>query len=125
VSLNALVADDDCDARTLLANLVRRAGYEVVEVEDGCKLVACALLAREAKKPFDVIVSDVGMPSCTGTEALLALRERGLDVPFIMITAFTDPKTWRAASSAGAHAVLPKPLVPARLLELLDTLSKC
>lgn len=79
-----LVADDDADARQLLAHLLRRQGYEVVEASDGAEAVALV----HARRP-DLALLDVRMPGTDGFAALAALRSDPAtrDLPVIMLTA--------------------------------------
>jgi DNA-binding response OmpR family regulator len=106
-----LLAEDDTAFRELLAEVLRRSGYEVLEAANGEELldhVAFGLMRGESFRTFDLIVSDIRMPRHTGLEILTGMRSANLSVPVILITAFGDAETHRMAYELGAR-VLDKP----------------
>jgi CheY-like chemotaxis protein len=106
-SLLAVVADDDDDARELMASALRRAGFGVLEARDGEELVD---VVRQSEGTRMVVVSDIGMPHTDGIAATVALRASKPEVPIVLVTAFADGQTLRRARSSGADRVLLKPL---------------
>lgn len=117
--VRVLLAEDDDDLRWALADLLRRAGYDVDAVANGARLVdelaACLL---PGGRPPDVIITDVRMPAFNGLRVLEGFRAAGWSTPFILITAFGDDATRSRAQRAGATALLEKPF-PAEQLEAL------
>jgi CheY-like chemotaxis protein len=116
---NVLLAEDDGDLRSLLAETLRADGFAVVECPHGLALVdelASRLAAGE--RAFDVVVSDVRMPGVTGLSVLEGLSEwdelRG--VPIILITAFGEPRLHELARRFGAASLLEKPFEMTALL---------
>lgn len=105
-----LVADDDREFRHLLSSELRQAGYAVTEVASGTDLLdqIASDLIESAEPRFDLLVSDVRMPGWSGLEVLGGLRRAGLGLPVVLITAFGDRKTHRAAHQLGA-VLLDKP----------------
>ena len=105
-----LVADDDPDMRALVASVLRRGGYDVVEACSGMEAIdhiaPTVWLKRDG---FTAIVSDVCMPDLTGLDLLAALRCTRLETPVILMTAFGDEEVRAEARSLGATAVLDKP----------------
>jgi CheY-like chemotaxis protein len=106
-----LLADDDVVLRSLVAAALREDGYEVVESEDGGRLLvqiagAYAGLGREII--CDMIVSDIRMPVCSGIQILEGLRKAHWTTPVILITGFGNEATRRHAESLRA-IVLDKP----------------
>lgn len=108
-----LLADDDVPMRCLLAEELRRDGYEVVEAADGVELLdhlaANFPWVHEPGTGIDVIVSDIRMPGFTGLDVLCFLRIGRRMTPIILITAFGDEETRAEALELGAAAVLDKP----------------
>jgi DNA-binding response OmpR family regulator len=103
--LRVLVADDDVDMRHLVAESLRRDDYEVVEESDGGRLlvrVASVYSFDRLNDPFDLIVSDIRMPVCSGLEILKGLREARWKTPVILMTAFGDDETRERAEKLGA-----------------------
>jgi DNA-binding response OmpR family regulator len=110
----ALIADSDADIRGLLAALLGRAGFEIVEASDGRKAVA---LARERAPTVALI--DLGLPQLDGYETTRALR--ALPAPSAMtifvLTASAREGDRGLALAAGADVYLCKPF---RRRELID-----
>lgn len=100
-----LVVEDDADLRALLAEEVGDLGFEAVEAAS-----AEDALDRLARRPVDVIVSDLRLPGVDGMELLA--RTRGLDPApsFVVITAFGSVPQAVEALRAGAADFLTKPL---------------
>lgn len=104
-----LVADDEFNAATLLAGLVRGLGHTVVGVAgDGEAAVA---MARQQQP--DLALLDIQMPKLSGTEVAMVLCEE-LGIPSVMVSAFgTDEHLRRIQSygaSSGVYGYLVKPV---------------
>jgi EAL domain-containing protein (putative c-di-GMP-specific phosphodiesterase class I) len=100
-----LVADDDESFRRTVVRILRKADFDVVDVDSGFK----AITALE-KEPFDVVVSDVRMPDGGGLDLLRAVRRVDLDVPVLLMTG--EPSLGAAAEAVeyGAFRYLTKPI---------------
>lgn len=119
-----LLADDDPDIRDLIAEALRRSGYDVLETRDGGELLSVIESMRKGERPLcDVIVSDVQMPGVSGLEALQHMRDNGVRVPVIIITAFTEPEVSSRARMLGAAALLNKPLALRELQKTIDRVA--
>jgi signal transduction histidine kinase len=93
------VEDDDLDVELLIREL-RRGGFEPAgERVDSREAMAAAL----GRARFDLVISDHRMPRFSAPAALELLKERGLDLPFIIVSAQIDEETAVAAMRAGAH----------------------
>ncbi|HEY1551942.1 MAG TPA: response regulator [Kofleriaceae bacterium] len=94
-----LVEDSPSDAK-LVRHTLERAGLavEIERVEDEPGL-ADAL----AGEPCDVVICDWSMPKFTAPAALAAVKARGLDVPFIIVSGTVGEETAVEAMRAGAH----------------------
>jgi DNA-binding response OmpR family regulator len=100
-----LVADDDAEMRRLVAESLRKDNYEVVEEPDGGRLlvrIAAIYTLGETSDPFDLIVSDIRMPVCSGLDIVKGLREAHWSTPVILMTAFGDDDTRARAETLGA-----------------------
>ena len=107
-----LLAEDDLYMRTLLANTMRRAGFEVIEACDGAELVTrLGNLLQDSvdDRMVDLVISDIRMPWATGLSVLESLRRNDWEIPFILITAFGDEATHLEAKRLGASEVFDKP----------------
>lgn len=77
-----LLVDDDPDLRAELASLLRQEGAEVCEAGAGDEA-----LSELAEDGFDLVVTDVVMPSPAGTQVAAMARTAGQEVPILVITA--------------------------------------
>ncbi len=102
-----LVVDDDGDMRNVICGALTRAGFDVSQAADGDDLVEAFAEGRLAP---DIVVSDVEMEHRSGLSALAAIRDGGIDTPFVLVTASTDPRMRTEARMLGASAVLEKPI---------------
>jgi EAL domain-containing protein (putative c-di-GMP-specific phosphodiesterase class I) len=113
-----LVVDDDEVVARAFQRVLSAAGYEVVLAENGR-----AALEAVDRRTFDVIVSDVQMPSLSGVELLRGVRARDLDVPVILMTGNPTLETAMEAVSLGALEYLQKPLAKELLLDAVRRAS--
>ncbi len=97
--LRVLVAEDNESDFDLLLLELRRGGYAPVSkrVETGE-----ALTAALASQSWDLVISDWSMPHFSGLDALALLKQRGLDLPFIIVSGTVGEETAVAALQAGA-----------------------
>ena len=113
-----LVVDDEEALRTLAAKLIERRGHKVLTAGSGTE--ALGLFADGAK--IDLVVLDVMMPGLDGLQTLEALRERGHQLPVLLLTAQSGDDDILGGYKRGADCYLTKPLKPASLLNVVDYL---
>ncbi len=105
-----VVADDDDDLRSLVAETLRADGYAVVEARDGAELLS--VLSNTLDDPFgrpELILTDVLMPNLSGLGVLEQLRRARVRVPILMMTGFAPNSVAAVAKRLGAIGVLRKP----------------
>lgn len=101
-----LVVDDKQNFLALFRRIAP-ANVEVVCVSDGREA-----LARLAAEPFDVVISDVRMPGADGLAILRSVRDAGLDIEVILMTAYGTIADAVKAMKLGAAEYLTKPFDP-------------
>lgn len=106
-----LVVDDELDVRSSVAEILRTAGYEVVEAKDGFE--ALELLSSAS---VGAILLDVSMPRCDGISMLTALDS---PPPIVVISARNLDSDTQERLGDKITAFLKKPVPPIRLLEQL------
>ena len=111
-----LVVDDDDDIRTLVAELLRRAGYGVHEAPNGRE----ALRTFHTERP-DLVLLDVSMPELDGWQTLERIRELS-DVPVLMLTAKGDEADRVRGLRGGADDYVAKPFARNELLARVEAL---
>ncbi len=79
--LQVLVVDDSRDIRGLIALLLRKQGYRVLEAEDG--LAAQVILMTEHPA---LVISDLQMPLCDGWEILSYCHARHPEIPVLIVS---------------------------------------
>ena len=108
--MTVLVADDDDDMRSLVADTFRSDGYTVIEARDGTELLDLLEHAFDDPRALpDVVVTDVLMPHLSGLGVLDALQRAHLHFPVILMTALADESVHTVARRLGALGVLHKP----------------
>ncbi|HET6584462.1 MAG TPA: response regulator, partial [Nannocystaceae bacterium] len=122
--LRVLIIEDDPDDETLLLRqLTRSYAVDHLRVE-----TASALAAALDGERWDLVISDYSLPTMDAPRALAMVRERGLDVPFIIVSGTVDEVTAVASMRAGAHDFLDKAklarLLPAVERELREAASR-
>ena len=107
-----LLVEDDEDMREMLAAVLRRDGYRVVEAADGDDAIdwlGVGILDGQPERLPALIVSDICLPWVSGFEILEGARLSPWRLPVILITGFGDAETHERARELGAACVLDKP----------------
>lgn len=111
----ALVVDDTKNIRTLLTTCLEINDYEVITAKSGHE--AMELLNTEK---FDLVFLDIKMPEISGTSVLKEMREMGIDIPVIIMTAFATVKNAVDCTRLGAVAYLQKPFTAEKVKSVLN-----
>ncbi|MDB5429550.1 MAG: fixJ [Caulobacter sp.] len=98
------IVDDDEAVRRALSLLAQSAGHPVAAHSS-----AESFLANVPADSGGCVVTDVRMPGMTGLQLQQAMRDRGLDLPIIMMTGHGDVAMAVEALKAGADDFLEKP----------------
>jgi FixJ family two-component response regulator len=109
------IIDDDASIRAGLDNLLRSLGYVVSTFAS-----AEAFLESTQLHKTSCVIADVRMPAMSGVQMQSLLRNRGYQVPFIIITAVPDESTRRQALDDGALCFLTKPFDEDNLIDCLN-----
>ncbi|MBI5397471.1 MAG: protein kinase [Verrucomicrobia bacterium] len=109
-----LVIDDDENARSMVCQVLKEAGHEVVSAstyQEGRKLLG--------KPEWDVVFSDLMLDEHTGLDLLREWREQADPAPFVLMTGQAEVDTAVEAMRMGALAYLGKPVLVEELLTVL------
>ncbi|MEV7232261.1 MULTISPECIES: response regulator transcription factor [Polymorphospora] len=109
-------------------NLVRQGIRTLLGLADGIEVVAEAddgstALAAIERDPPDVVLLDLRMPGYDGIWTLRALRDRGIEVPVLVLTTFDDDELVLQALRAGAKGYLLKDVTLEQLVGAVRTLA--
>ncbi len=99
-----LVVEDDAELRELFRQVLGKNGYQAVGAADGVQ----ALDALD-NDYYDLIISDVMMPVMDGYELVRQLREAGITIPVLMITAKDGFDDMRTGFLSGTDDYMVKP----------------
>ncbi len=110
-----LVVDDDPQARTIITKVLEGAGYAVRQASDGA-----SALEKVAENRPDIILLDLVMPRLDGWAVLERLKsdEMTATIPIVCVSIMLESEQ---PSTAGFSGYLAKPIDPAGMLEMLDT----
>lgn len=106
-----LVVDDQRNMRTTLAMMLRGAGYEVDEAEDGVQGTEAG-----ASEAYDIVITDLRMGEPDGMAVLKAVREAQPKSEVIVMTAYGTIESAVEAMRLGAFDYLQKPFNEQELL---------
>ena len=114
-----LIVDDNPSVLKLLNISLSKAGYNIVEADNG----ETAFEVANKEHP-DLIISDIMMPQMDGIELCWMIRENSEIplVPFIFLTSFDDSEMEIRGFRAGADEYLSKPIDRKELLERVEEL---
>lgn len=113
-----MILDDSSSLRQVLALSLGRAGYAVVEAENGVD----ALGKLKNEERIDLIISDINMPEMDGLDFVSHIREIETlkYVPIIMLTTESGEEKKMRGLEMGVKAWLTKPFMPEQLLDLVS-----
>jgi len=106
-----LVVDDQRNMRTTLALMLRSAGYEVDEAQNGAEGAECG-----SSGEYDLVISDLRMGAESGIDVLCAVKRNLSLTEVIVMTAYGTVESAVEAMRLGAHDYIQKPFTEAELL---------
>ena len=108
-----LLVDDEENYRELIAKVLTKAGYTVLQAADG--MGALSLLERSN---VDLVISDILMPVLNGYALVARLREKWPNMPVILTTGFLSPDAAKSMMK-GSVDFIPKPINAETLLDMV------
>ncbi|HEY0712273.1 MAG TPA: response regulator, partial [Polyangia bacterium] len=115
VANRVLLVDDEPLIIRAMRRALEAAGYAVTTAEDGSEAAK-----HLSESSFDVVVSDISMPTMTGIELLRRVRQRDLDLPVVLMTGSPAVPTATQAISLGVLGYLIKPVSPSEMITMVD-----
>ena len=117
--MRLLLAEDEKELADALAEILKYNHYSVDKVHNGQDALDYGLSGN-----YDGIIMDIMMPRMNGLEVLTLLRQEGIDVPVLMLTAKGEVKDRIAGLDAGADDYLPKPFAVGELLARVRAMTR-
>ncbi len=112
---NILVVEDNKINQVVTKKIIQGSNMSCTIVDDG--YAAMVALERET---FDLILMDINMPLINGFETTRKIREKGIMVPIIALTAFDKEEVTEEAISAGMNDIMVKPFEPSKLFQVIS-----
>ena len=115
-----LVVDDDPLVRETIVSALQNAGHSALETSDGQR--ALDVLGREV---FDLLITDILMPTVDGIELILSIRKRQPKLRILSISGGDRtgvPDYLEMSEKLGALMILPKPFTPKQLLRAVEAM---
>jgi two-component system response regulator MprA len=113
------VVEDDAELRRLLARGLSEDGFDVI-ASDGAEMT----LRRQAARPADVFVIDIGLEDADGRDLCQALRAQGVRSPVLFLTALDAAPDRISGFRAGGDDYLTKPFAFRELAARLHALLR-
>lgn len=120
VGMRILVADDSDDNRRILSFLLAPTRAEIRLADDGAKAVELALEARDAGRPFDLVLLDMLMPVMDGYTAARRMRGERACGRIIAMTALAMAEDAERCLAAGCDGYFTKPILAEPFLRALS-----
>ena len=111
-----LVVDDEADIRKVVRMTLQKAGYDVLEAENGEKAIE-TINSGENRLLLDILICDIRMPKINGVEAIAYFRANYPRVPVIVLTGFPDADMATSMLRQGVVDYLVKPVEGEKLRE--------
>jgi two-component system, OmpR family, alkaline phosphatase synthesis response regulator PhoP len=119
MSSRILLVEDEPGLQLTVSDLLATEGYQVEAAADGE-----AGITKAATGDFDLVILDVMLPKKSGFEVCRELRQKGVDVTILMLTAKTQVVDRVVGLKLGADDYLAKPFDPAELLARVEALLR-
>ena len=116
-SARILLIDDDAEVRDTMTEMLVALGLSVTACADGA-----TGLARFQDEPFDLVLTDLGMPGQSGWDVAKLVKRRRPDVPVLLITGWADQIGPVETAARDVDGVLAKPFTRNELAAALTAL---
>ena len=114
-----LIADDEELIRWSLSQYLESNGYSVDIVFDGSEVIR-----KLENTNYDILVTDLNMPELNGIDVLIKLKDMGIKLPVIVISAYFSDKLKDETISNGAYECISKPFEMDDVLNVVNRALK-
>ncbi len=120
-SLRILLVDDDSVLNEALRSALQQEGHHVTVAGGGQAGIDAFTIARQIHEPFDIVITDLGMPNGDGRQVADSVRAITPDTPIIMLTGWGQQPLADSERTPQVDRLLSK---PPRLGELRTALAE-
>ena len=114
-----LVIDDESSVRTVVRMTLEKAGYDVLEAEDGEQAIE-AINTGENRSVVDAVICDIRMPKINGIEAIDYFQREYPHVPLVILTGYPETEMAVSFLRKGVADYLVKPVDAERLRDAVE-----
>jgi CheY-like chemotaxis protein len=117
VTLNVMIVDDEVALAQGIAKVLAQRGHRPTH----CSSAATAIHTVTANpNAFDLVIADYNMPRTSGLELAEQLKQRGCNVPVVLMSGNVSAELQQRAAALGVRSILPKPFSWADLRDAID-----
>lgn len=119
MSKRILSVDDSRTMREMVAQTLRKAGFDVILADDG---VNALKVLESNNNDVDVIITDLNMPNMNGLQLVRELRARPAfkGIPILFLTTRNSDADKAEGRAAGATGWIAKPFDPQKLVQVVN-----
>ncbi len=115
-SARVLLVDDDALVRRASARMLVRAGFAVVDAEDGARALA---IAEDGSERIDLLLTDLMMPGISGREVIARFRALRPGTPIVCVTGYATEREDDRSLALEVSAIIAKPFTSAALQQAI------
>ncbi|MEA1875858.1 MAG: response regulator [Bacteroidota bacterium] len=109
-----LIVEDDPVYRKMVNNILTQEGYHVEESSEGM-----SALMKIGQEKFDLIISDIEMPTISGLDLIKFIKEKEISVPVIFMSGHSEMEAQIREMELGVNDFISKPFEKSHLLEIV------
>jgi len=113
-NITVLLVDDDPNLQRMVSIFLEKASIDLDVASNG-RLA----LNKLDKKKYDVIISDMQMPQMDGHEFIENIRQKGIDTPIVIISAYAYGDMYDRIIEAGVFEIIHKPFDSKKLIDVI------
>ncbi len=120
-TLRVLFIDDEDEIREVLSRLLERLGHTVVAARDGQEGLALFVSALQQGQPFDLVITDWGMPHLNGGQVAKAVKEQSPETVVLLLSGWDSRERLDEETLQCVDMVLDKPVTRRELERAIRT----
>ena len=113
-----LIVDDQVYVRQAVRLVLTKAGYDVIEAEDGAQAIQ-TMGEHQDRSNVDTIICDLQMPNVDGSQAITYFKRHHPQIPLVIMTGAPDFVLTDVLKNQGITDYLIKPVSDKRLLDVV------
>lgn len=117
-----LVVDDDPALCLTNVLILKRAGYNVTQAQDGEEALEMIIKAYAEDKPYDLLMTDIQMPRMSGIELIHELKKRDISLPIVAVSGLCDEEIINYLLTSGCSDFIRKPYDIEELIEQVNVI---